>query len=167
MVGKVNAMENNTIPYITHTWGAKKSHPASERCPDCISCPGTFPHSLRNCALCRPVTENVHEDNPAVKFDDDKLRYDLIPAEALKELVAVYTMGAKKYAPRNWEKGMSWGRVFAATMRHAWAFWSGETYDNESGLHHMAHAAFGCLALITYSQKGKGHDDRWDTNTPD
>ena len=77
----------------------------------------------------------------AVKSDANKARYDLIPATPLDLLARIYTMGAKKYADRNWEKGMAWGRVFAAIMRHLWAFWRGEDLDPESGLPHPAHAA--------------------------
>jgi hypothetical protein len=67
----------------------------------------------------------------AVKHDDGKLRYDLIPAEPFEEVVLVYTNGALTYADRNWELGMTWGRVFGAMLRHAWAFWRGERYDRE------------------------------------
>lgn len=95
-----------------------------------------------------------------VKFDQGKARYDLVPAHALDELVKVYTFGAKKYSDRNWEKGMSWTRCFAALMRHSWAWLRGETHDPESGLHHMAHAAFTCLALVEYARTKKGQDDR-------
>lgn len=106
--------------------------------------------------------EHSKKLDEAVKDDDDKPRYDLLPPNALSELVAVYTMGAKKYAPRNWEKGLRWGRVFAALMRHAWAWWSGESRDHESGLNHMAHVAWCALALAEYnmSPKNVGEDDR-------
>lgn len=110
----------------------------------------------------RQGIEHQNKLNEAVKDDDDKPRYDLLPPNALSELVAVYTMGAKKYAPRNWEKGLRWGRVFAALMRHAWAWWSGESRDHESGLNHMAHVAWCALALAEYnmSPKNVGEDDR-------
>ena len=104
--------------------------------------------------------KRVTKETPAIKFDSDKLRYDLIPANALGVLTQVYTFGAKKYNDRNWEKGMSYGRIFAATMRHCWSWFCGEDLDPESGLHHMAHAAFGCLALVEYHYTGKGTDDR-------
>lgn len=96
----------------------------------------------------------------AVKFDDNKPAYDLIAKQGLHELALVYTFGAKKYARRNWEKGMNWCRVFGAIMRHSWAWFRGETLDPESGLHHMAHAAFGCLALVEYHYTKAGKDDR-------
>ncbi len=96
----------------------------------------------------------------AVKFDSDKPAYDLLPPFALDELAQVYSFGAKKYARRNWEKGMNWCRIFAAIMRHSWAWMRGEDVDSETGLHHMAHAAFGCLALVEYHYTKAGKDDR-------
>lgn len=96
----------------------------------------------------------------AVKHDQGKLRYDLIPAGSLEALVRVYTFGAGKYGDRNWEKGMSWGRVFGAIMRHLWAWWRGEDADSETGISHLAHAAWGCFTLLAYVDRGVGTDDR-------
>lgn len=96
-----------------------------------------------------------------IKHDDNKLRYDLLPAEALEDVVRVYTYGAKtKYEPRNWQKGLSWCRIFAAIMRHMWAWLRGEDRDPESGLLHPAHAAWGCLALLEYHRTHTELDDR-------
>lgn len=95
-----------------------------------------------------------------VKYDTGKPRYDLIPAEPLEALAQVYTMGASKYADRNWEKGLKWSRVFAAIMRHLWAFWRGEETDKESGLPHVIHAAWGCFALAEFMATKRTFDDR-------
>ena len=94
------------------------------------------------------------------KNDAGKTRYDLIPPEALDMIAQIYTFGAAKYDDRNWEKGLSWGRCFAAAMRHLWAFWRGEDLDPESGLPHTAHAAWNCFALLTYQIRQTGTDDR-------
>jgi hypothetical protein len=94
------------------------------------------------------------------KDDQGKARYDLLPPEALDDLVQVYTQGAVKYAARNWEKGIKWGRIFGAIMRHLWAFWRGEDHDPESGLPHPAHAAWGCLALLQFMRTHRNLDDR-------
>lgn len=95
-----------------------------------------------------------------VKFDDDKLRYDLVPPEAIEGLARVLTFGAKKYAPRNWEKGMTWGRVFGALMRHLWAWWRGEEKDPETGFSHLDHASC-CIAFLqAYEVRHCGTDDR-------
>ena len=52
-------------------------------------------------------------------------RYDLIPVRPLAEVARCFGMGARKYADRNWEQGLAWGRVFGALMRHLWAWWQG------------------------------------------
>lgn len=95
-----------------------------------------------------------------LRYDDHKDRYDLLPPDALQTLVAVYTSGAVKYAPRNWEKGMAWMRMFASMMRHAWAWARGEDFDKESGHPHMAHVAWGALGLVAYQYRNIGEDDR-------
>lgn len=100
------------------------------------------------------------DQQPSDKFDLGKLRYDLIPPEPLEELVKVYNFGAAKYGDTNWKKGMSWSRYFSALMRHAWAFWRGETYDKETGIHHLAHCAWSCFSLIWYTDNRKTFDDR-------
>lgn len=99
-------------------------------------------------------------EEPALRYDAGKVRYELIPADALEELAKVYSRGASKYADRNWEKGMSWSRCFGSLMRHSWKFWSGERDDPETGCHHMAMAAWNCFALLTYSLRAVGTDDR-------
>ena len=88
------------------------------------------------------------------KYDEAKTRYDLIPPEALEQVARVLTFGAAKYDDRNWEHGISWGRVFAACMRHLWAWWRGEDRDPETGLSHLAHAGCCVFFLLTYEARG-------------
>lgn len=96
----------------------------------------------------------------AVKHDGDKVRLDLLPPELVEGVGAVLTFGAHKYGARNWEKGMRWGRPFAALLRHLWAWWRGEEMDPETGMSHLWHAGC-CLAfLIAYEQRQIGDDDR-------
>jgi hypothetical protein len=106
------------------------------------------------------MPDNFNMEQGGVRYDQDKPRYELIPPWPLEQLARVYTMGAAKYNDYNWMKGMRWGRHFAAMMRHCWAFWRGETYDPESGLHHLAHAAFACFALMQYTLDHPELDDR-------
>jgi hypothetical protein len=97
-----------------------------------------------------------------VKKDSDKLRYDLIPPEGMEELARVYTIGARKYADRNWELGIKYGRVFGALLRHAFAWARGESLDPVDGQHHLASVAWCALALITYEKRGMSKfDDRF------
>lgn len=54
---------------------------------------------------------------------------------------------------RNWEKGMSWGRCYAACLRHLWAWWRGEDNDPETGLSHLDHALCCLLFLSTFVKR--------------
>lgn len=87
-------------------------------------------------------------------------RFDLVPAAALVQVANVYGQGAMKYAERNWERGYAWGLSYAALQRHLHAFWGGENDDPESGLPHLAHAAWHCLALMTWRTTHPELDDR-------
>jgi hypothetical protein len=94
------------------------------------------------------------------KDDKGKLRYDLIPVYPLTLLAEVYTIGSIKYDDENWRQGISWKRIFAAMMRHAWNWMAGEEYDNETGQHHLASVAWCAFALIEYEKTHPEFDDR-------
>lgn len=110
-------------------------------------------------------TQNKENKNePGKRFDHGKLRFDLLPAEWGFALAEIMTRGAEKYDARNWEKGMSWSRAYAPIQRHLHKYWSGQDFDEESGLPHLAHAAWGCLALLTFMRTHPELDDRVKVN---
>lgn len=79
------------------------------------------------------------------KYDQGKPMYNLIPADALEEVVKVLTYGARKYNEpidqENWRLVSSpHARYHAAAQRHQWTDWKGEEIDPESGCYHLAHA---------------------------
>lgn len=102
----------------------------------------------------------VFDDTEGIKHDADKIRPELISSEFIESLSAVLTFGAKKYADRNWEKGMDWSRPFGGLMRHMWAWWRGENNDPETGFSHLAHAACCVMFLLTYEARKTGNDNR-------
>lgn len=96
-----------------------------------------------------------------IKFDEDKPRYELLTTEFLEGISYVLTFGAKKYAPRNWEKCICYSRIFGALMRHLWAWWRGYDVDPETGLSHLWHAGCCLMFLITYEERKNANlDDR-------
>ncbi len=97
----------------------------------------------------------------AVKFDAEKLRFELISDVAEAGLAQVLTFGAKKYAADNWRKGMEWRRVIGALKRHLHAFSCGEDIDPESGLPHIDHAMCCVMFLSEYQKLQLGTDDRF------
>lgn len=95
------------------------------------------------------------------KFDTDKIRYDLLPIEALEEVSKVLTFGAKKYGDRNWENGINYSRLFRAAVGHVFDWWRGKDNDEETGLSHLAHAGCCILFLLTFVKRNKTEfDDR-------
>ena len=87
------------------------------------------------------------------KYDSDKNRYDLVPANALDEVVKVLTYGAVKYNEdydqENWRHvDHAKRRYFGALQRHIWAVKRGETHDPETGIHHYAHAMSNLMFLL-------------------
>jgi hypothetical protein len=97
------------------------------------------------------------------KDDGAKIPLDLLPFDALEEVAKVLQFGAKKYARRNWEKGLPISRVLAATLRHVFAYMRGEDKDPETGFSHLAHA--GCEILFALAFECRGRKDLDDRGT--
>lgn len=96
-----------------------------------------------------------------IKHDDGKPAMHLIPPEALDAMAEVLGFGAKKYEPRNWERGLSYSRVFAAATRHLWAWWRGAGHDPETNFSHLDHALTCVAFLVAYERRKMGSfDDR-------
>lgn len=94
------------------------------------------------------------------KDSTGKARWDLLPPEPTDALLQVLETGAAKYGERNWEKGISWLKIWAALMRHLWAWRKGEDLDPESGLPHLHHALANLAFLVSCRAREAGTDDR-------
>lgn len=85
------------------------------------------------------------------KYDSDKPMWDLLPFDAVEQIVDVLTFGANKYEPDQWKRvPNAKRRYFAAMMRHIKAYWAGEETDEQSGMSHLAHAGCCLLFLLWY-----------------
>jgi len=98
------------------------------------------------------VKDRIHVVSSGMKFDDGKIRYDLIPAIATEGLAAVLTYGAKKYKPNNW-RSVDPQRYVGAFERHWQAYICGELIDSESGLPHLAHCMTNLAFLLELGHK--------------
>ncbi|WNV90281.1 dATP/dGTP diphosphohydrolase domain-containing protein [Umezawaea sp. Da 62-37] len=83
--------------------------------------------------------------------------------KALLVLAEASGFGAAKYEQHNYLRGYAWSLSFDACQRHLLAFWAGEELDPESGLPHLAHAAWHCLAMVSFQIRSIGTDDRFDS----
>ena len=86
---------------------------------------------------------------PGIKYDTDKLRWDLLPIECIEDCVKILTFGAGKYGPDNWKTLDNFeDRYYAALMRHLTSWRKGERVDDESGLPSMAHVLCNVVFLL-------------------
>jgi len=96
----------------------------------------------------------------ATKHDQGKARFDLLPIPAILEIIKVLQYGAVIHGEWNWKKGMSYSRLYSASQRHLTSWWSGQSFDPESRINHLAHAACSLLFLMCYEIDEIGNDDR-------
>lgn len=98
---------------------------------------------------------------PALKYDQDKPRTDLLDPLALDGLAMVLAFGARKYAANNWRNGLSYTRLLGAALRHTFAILKGEDLDPESGLPHVDHLGCCWMFLSNMTKTRPDMDDRW------
>jgi hypothetical protein len=94
-----------------------------------------------------------------IKYDTDKLRWDLMPWPALEQVLKVMMFGAKKYSEYNWQHVKPPMRYWSAAMRHMIADRNGKECDDETGLLHLAHAACDILFLMWQRMQARGEVD--------
>jgi hypothetical protein len=149
----------------------------SETCPSChqtfmiigteyhITCPNCFHKWHRGVdPMAMKVTQllGTIEPKEGLKDDQNKLRWDLFPAESAEQIIKVLMFGATKYDPWNWSKGIKFTRLFAAMMRHMWSWYRRQTNDPETGLNHLAHAACTLVFLLSYSTRSEKFQQQFD-----
>jgi hypothetical protein len=105
-----------------------------------------------------PSGKSPHD--PGAKLDYGKNRLGLVLLgfpNALKAVGQVGTYGANKYSDNGW-KSVPNGqeRYTDALLRHEVEFACGESDDTESGLPHLAHAAWNALAVLELYLTGNG-----------
>ena len=97
-----------------------------------------------------------------LRANEGKVPMELVPTSLFFAVGEVLGAGAKKYAPRNWEKGMKWTTVYGCLLRHIskWASPFHSDFDEETGYNHLWHAACNIAMLIEYENTCPELDDR-------
>lgn len=106
------------------------------------------------------VTDELRDDQGA-HYSSGKPPLALIPRSGTRALAEVFAFGATKYAMHNWRKGILWSELLNSAKRHLDDFIDGEDNDRESGITHLAHAAWNCFAVIEYLTTHTELDDRY------
>lgn len=122
----------------------------------------------------------MEREHKGLRFNSEKPRYDLIEPFAQLQKAQIFTKGARKYAPHNWLRGMSWSSMLASAKRHIAAFEMGQDYDidpncpeckqgqrtgewvckNHTGELHVAQAAWNLDGLTSFYKWYPQGDDR-------
>lgn len=91
------------------------------------------------------------------KYDEGKTNWTVLLhglAKPLAAVAAVLNYGMQKYAADSWQEVPdAHARYEQAFYRHIMARASGETYDDESGLPHLAHIVCNGLFLIWFEMR--------------
>jgi hypothetical protein len=90
-----------------------------------------------------------------LRYNHGKLPWHLIPWDAVAQVASVLRYGAKKYAARNWEKGLSYSETHDSLMRHLRDWYDGQSHDPESKELHLAHVACNALFLLAFAVRDK------------
>lgn len=87
-------------------------------------------------------------ENKAIREPTEgKGRFDLITPFAEDRIAKWYELGSKKYADRNWEKGMPFSRYIDSTKRHINKFVKGMEDED-----HLAAAIWNLMAIIHHQE---------------
>lgn len=151
--------KNTALP-LEYVNALQRASYGAAQAPASVGVTQTDVYALTGCAQSTPTQPLTK----AVKFDEGKLRFDLIPPEFVEELARVYTIGAKKYGDNNYlNGGMDWSRVIAALKRHLNSWEKGEIHDPVDKQEHLASVAWCAGALMMYQHHNLGKDDRVST----
>jgi hypothetical protein len=97
---------------------------------------------------------------------NNKLPFSLLPVEWSTALAHLLAKGARKYAPRDFERGefegepVKWLSRIDSLQRHLNNWLAGETCDDETGAHNLVAVAFNALMIMLWEVREKGIDDR-------
>lgn len=108
--------------------------------------------------------EGTVSETGSLRYNTGKPQMSNIPPEFLLEMAKVMTMGAEKYGKNNWKLGNKMSVPYDSLKRHLYSFVMGETIDDESKCHHLAHLAVNAMFMWYYEKNFSELDDRDEMN---
>lgn len=108
------------------------------------------------------MTDHIYpDDNPKTVQGLKKPAMSCVPPVALLHLAHAMMDGEQKYGRMNWrEHTVSSSVYYDAAMRHLMAWFDGETYAPDSGVHHLGHVMACCAILLDGESLAVLNDDR-------
>jgi len=98
---------------------------------------------------------------PRMTYDTGALRepstgkgaYELISPFALERIAIWYELGARKYADRNWEKGIPFNRLIQSAIRHLIRWMKGDREED-----HLAAVCWNVMAMMHFEGTGQADE---------
>ena len=111
---------------------------------------------------CKPkdMEQKTETKNTSKKNDriDDKPMWELLPLQDIEDVVKVYTAGAKKYGPDQWQNlPDGYKRYKAALFRHLVEYEKGNWLDEETGCIHLAQVVWNAIAMLHIEKERHGN----------
>ena len=101
------------------------------------------------------------DGNPKTVHGMSKPGIEGVPTAPLFEVGEVMRLGIRKYGLTNWRHDpISASVYYNAALRHIMSWWDGQSIDEESGQHHLAHAVACLLIMLDARAVANLIDDR-------
>lgn len=103
----------------------------------------------------------MHDTGERMTYDGGGMRepatgkgaYELISPFAWERVALWSEKGAKKYADRNWEKGIPFGRLIQSALRHMIRWMQGRRDED-----HLAAVAWNVMAMMHFEETGQAEE---------
>lgn len=79
--------------------------------------------------------------------------YELVSPFAWERIAIWYELGARKYADRNWEKGIPFGRLIQSAIRHMIRWMKGDRSED-----HLAAVCWNVMAMMHFEETGQAEE---------
>lgn len=120
---------------------------------ECLTCDASHPGRFSFCPRSGEARPRPGSSSENLKPSRVKAALDLLPVRPLRAISAALYHGALKYEPWNWMQqngDVEIAEQKAALRRHIGSYLdpSESDLDDDSGLHHLAHAGANVLMLL-------------------
>lgn len=108
------------------------------------------------------MSDKMNDGGQRINYEKGAMRepsegkgaYELMSPFALERIAKWYELGAQKYASRNWEKGIPFGRLIQSGIRHMYRWMAGDRSED-----HLAAVCWNVMAMMHF--EATGQDKEW------
>jgi len=94
-----------------------------------------------------------NQTDKALRFNEGKLKWNLVDFKSIEPLVKVLEFGSTKYEVGNWKKDMDLDDILNSMLRHVIELADGYYTDKESGEPIVGHIMTNCMFFEYHIKK--------------